>query len=93
MYEVPIHGAMLLSDIAGCNAHSDIFEPDKEAVYYATVDEAIDKCLYYFARPEKAIAIARRGFERARRDYHPYKVKLELFNWIVKVRACTTSLK
>jgi hypothetical protein len=88
MYEVPMHGAMLLSDSAGCNAHAEIFEPDIEAVFYASIEEAIDKCRYYFAHPESAIAIARRGFERARRDYHSEKVKIELFNWIVSVGAC-----
>ncbi len=88
MYEVPMHGAMLLSDSAGCNAHADIFEPNVEAVYYGSVEEAVDKAKYYLEHPEKAIAIARRGFKRARRDYHFGKVKLDFFNWVAGVDAC-----
>ncbi|HEY4210720.1 MAG TPA: glycosyltransferase [Steroidobacteraceae bacterium] len=81
MYEVPMHGAMLLADKAGCDAHADIFEPDVEAVYYGSVEEAIDKCRYYFRHPQEAIAIAQRGFARARRDYAPEKVLGELLDW------------
>ncbi len=81
MYEVPMHGAMLLADRAGCNAHEDIFKADVEAVYYGSVEEAIDKCRYYFQHPDQAIAIAQRGFARARRDYTPQKVLGELLDW------------
>jgi Glycosyl transferases group 1 len=81
MYEVPMHGAMLLADKAGCDAHEDIFTPNVEAVYYDGVEDAVEKCLYYLGRPQEAVAIARRGFERARRDYHPTKVLSELLDW------------
>ncbi len=81
MYEVPMHGAMLLSDRAGCDAHANIFKPDVEAVYYGCVNEAIEKCRFYFSHPEQAIEIARRGFERARRDYDPQKTLRNLLDW------------
>jgi len=81
MYEVPMHGAMLLCDEAGCNVHEAIFEPDREAVYYRSIDEAAGKCLYYLEHPEEAIAIAQRGFQRAVRDYHPKKVLKDLLDW------------
>lgn len=85
MYETPMHGAMLLCDMAGCNAHADIFEPDVEAVYYSSIEEAVDKCLHYFGHPEQALAIARRGFARARLEYNPQKVLLELLNWAAAI--------
>jgi hypothetical protein len=91
MYEVPMHGAMLLADKAGCDAHEDIFAADVEAVYYGSVDEAIDKCRYYFLHPDKAMAIAQRGFARARRDYSPEKVLGDLLNWAAALRQSATS--
>lgn len=90
MYEVPMHGAMLLSDSAGCNAHADIFEPDVEAVYYGSVEEAIDKCLHFLGRPAQAEAIARRGFRRAVSQYNPRKVLSELLDWASSID-CGTS--
>jgi spore maturation protein CgeB len=86
MYEVAMHGALLLSDKAGCDAHEDIFRAGVEAVYYGSVEEAIDKCLYYFRNPAKAIAIAQRGFVRARKDYSPEKVVGDLLDWAATVR-------
>ena len=91
MYEVPMHGAMLLADKAGCNAHEDIFKADVEAVYYGSVEEAIEKCRYYFQHPDQAIAIARRGFARARRDYTPEKVLGDLLNWVASLPRKVTS--
>ncbi len=87
MYEVPMHGAMLLCDAAGCNAHEAIFEPDREAVYYRSIEEAIEKCLYYFKHPEQAIFIAQRGFQRAIRDYRPKKIMEDLLNWASSIRS------
>lgn len=81
MYETTMHGALLLCDVAGCNAHADIFRPDVEAVFYRTIDEAVDKCLFYFRNPDQAIAIAQRGFQRACRDYGPDKVLTALLDW------------
>lgn len=81
MYETPMHGMMLLCDVAGCDAHADIFIPDVEAVYFRSIEEAIDKCQYYFKHTEKAISIAQRGFLRAVQDYHPDKVITSLLDW------------
>lgn len=69
MYEVPAHGAMLLCDKAAADAHARIFTPDREAVFYDSIEDAIDKAAYYLAHPAERLEIARRGFERARRDY------------------------
>jgi len=85
MYEVAMHGALLLADKGGCDAHAEIFAPDVEAVYYGSVEEAIAKCQYYFRHPEQAINIAQRGFERARRDYSPSKALVDLLNWAASI--------
>lgn len=87
MYETPMHGAMLLCDRAGCDAHASIFEPDREAVYYADIEEAIDKCRFYFSHPAAALAIAQRGFRRAVADYDPRRVLLGLLDWTASLGA------
>lgn len=69
MYEVPAHGMMLLCNKAGMNAHEQIFVPDKEAVFYDSVQDAVDKAKYYLAHDEEREKIARAGFERVHRDY------------------------
>lgn len=51
-----------------CEGHQAIFEEDKEAVFFSSVEECADKCRFYLARPELREAIARRGRERAVRS-------------------------
>ena len=46
--------------------------PDREVTTFETVDEAVDKIRYYLAHEEKRWAIARAGYERARRE-HTYE--------------------
>jgi glycosyl transferase family 1 len=69
MYEVPAHGAMLLCDKAGLNAHEQIFEAGKEAVFYDSIEDAIAKIDYYLRRDEERERIAQAGFARVHRDY------------------------
>jgi hypothetical protein len=86
MYEVPMHGAMLLCDKAGLDMHKDIFKPDIEAVYYDCTQGAIEKCLYYFKKPNDAIKIAQKGFEKAKTHFKPEKVMVDLLNWVEMMR-------
>ena len=69
MYEAPAHGMMLLCDKAGLDAHAQIFEPDKEAVFYDSIEDAIEKIEYYLEHEEERIRIAQAGFARVHRDY------------------------
>ncbi|HEY6039128.1 MAG TPA: glycosyltransferase, partial [Kofleriaceae bacterium] len=46
-----------------------IYELDREAVGFATIEECIDRCRYYLAHDRERREIAARGFERAIRDY------------------------
>ena len=69
MYEVPAHGMMLLCDKAGLNAHEQIFTPDKEAVFYDSTEDALEKMKFYLTHHEERERIARAGFERVHRDY------------------------
>ncbi len=51
-----------------CEGHQAIFEEDREAVFFSSVEECADKCRFYLERPELREAIARRGRERAVRS-------------------------
>lgn len=45
--------------------HQAIFEEDREAVFFSSIEECADKCRYYLSRPDLREAIAARGRERA----------------------------
>lgn len=87
MYEIPLHGVMLLCDRAARGLHAQVFEPDREAVYYDTIEDAIDKAEYYLAHEDERVQIARRGFERAWRDYSWEKVFAEFLDWAVTIKS------
>ena len=88
MYEVPAHGAMLLSDKAALDAHEAIFTPGIEAVYYDNIadGDCENRVLRITSRPGKRVAIARAGFERTRRDYLFEASLLGLLNWADALR-------
>lgn len=81
MYEVPAHGMMLLCDKAGMNAHETIFESDKEAVFYDSTEEAIEKIDFYLEHDEERERIARAGFARVHRDYDGETNMKEFLAW------------
>jgi glycosyl transferase family 1 len=69
MFEVPAHGMMLLCDKAGLDAHEQIFTPGKEAVFYDSTKDALEKLEYYLTHHAERERIARAGFDRVHRDY------------------------
>lgn len=69
MYETPAHGMLMVCDKAAANTHARIFKPDTEAVYYDTLNEAIELIEYYLAHEEERIRIAQKGYERYWQDY------------------------
>lgn len=48
--------------------HQALFEEDREAVFFSSVEECADKAKFYLARPDLREAIAARGRERAVRS-------------------------
>jgi ribosome-associated translation inhibitor RaiA len=86
MYEVPAHGAMQLCDKAARDAHVQIFAPDTEAVYYDSVEDAIEKIEYYLNHDKERRAIARAGCERFWADYEWEANLLRFLDWAVSVR-------
>lgn len=85
MYEIPAHGMMMVCDKGGANAHSLIFEDGKEAVYYDTIQEAIDIIEYYIAHEKERIEIAMRGYERFWKDYEWEKNLKNFLDWAIAV--------
>lgn len=69
--------ALKAVEIAGCGGfllvvrnpgHQAIFEEDREAVFFSSVEECAEKCRFYLNRPDLREAIAARGHERAIRS-------------------------
>lgn len=92
MYEVPAHGAMLLCDRSGRDAHAQIFSPGEEAVFYDSMDDAVDKIEYYLEHEEERIRIARSGFERVRRDYAWAPNLRSLLDWAMGLRGLSEAI-
>lgn len=59
----------MVCDKAARDAHASVFAPNAQAVFYESLDDAIELMEYYLAHPEERLQIARRGFERFWRDY------------------------
>lgn len=51
-----------------CEGHQEIFEEDREAAFFSSVEECADKCRFYLERPELREAIAAQGRARAVRS-------------------------
>ena len=80
-YETPAHGMLMVCDKASANAHARIFEPDQEAVYYNTIDHAIELIEHYLINEDERVIIAKSGFERYWQDYEADGNLLNLLNW------------
>jgi len=87
MYEAPAHGMMLLCDKAGLNAQEQIFEPGKEAVFYDSIEDAMEKIEYYVQHHEERERIARAGFARVQRDYDGESNLKKFLDWASSLRA------
>jgi spore maturation protein CgeB len=86
MYELPAHGVMMVCDKAGGNAHERVFAPGEEAVYYDSLDEAIELVEYYLAHEDERARIARNGFERFWKDYSWNANLLKTLDWASTLR-------
>ena len=87
MYETALHGMMLLCDKAARDLHGQIFEPDREAVYYDSTADAIDKIHYYLNHEQERVEIARNGFNRAWKDYNWDSVFLRFLDWASSLKS------
>lgn len=67
-FEIPAAGTFMLSQYTEDLA--SMFEPDKEAVYFKTPEELVEKAKYYLEHDGEREQIARAGYERLMRDGH-----------------------
>lgn len=82
-YETAAYGMMPLCDRAGLNLQVQIFEEKKEAIYYDSIEEAIDLANYYADNQKERTQIAWAAYRRACSDYSWEKVTHDLLTWVV----------
>ena len=82
-YETAAFGMMPLCDRAGLNLQREIFEEGKEAIYYDSIEEAIDLARYYLNHPEERTRIAMAAHQRACTDYSWEKVTQDYLEWLM----------
>lgn len=84
-YETAAFGMMPLCDRAGLNLQNQIFKENEEAIYYDSIEEAIELANYYLNNPMARSEIAWAAYQRACSDYSWDKATHEFLNWLVNV--------
>ncbi len=69
-FEIPACGGFMLAERT--LEHCEYFEEDREAVYFASIEELVDKARYYVAHDSERTRIAARGYERCVHGGHRY---------------------
>lgn len=82
-YEAAAFGMMLLSDRAGLNLQSEIFEEGTEAIYYDSIEEAIELARFYANNTEERSRIALAAHRRALAEYSWEKVTHDFLTWLI----------
>jgi hypothetical protein len=77
---LPANGVLLVGD--NRRHLGKLFELEKEAVGFDTIDEAIDLCRFYLAHDRERREIAAAGWKRAHRDYNEVTIFRQVVNQI-----------
>ena len=67
--EIPAVEGVMLAERT--DEHKRLFEEDKEAVYFSTDEELLEKCKYYLEHEEERIAIAKAGRQSCQQSRGP----------------------
>lgn len=81
-FEIPALGSFLLAERT--DDHKSYFEEDKEAIYFSSTNELIDKIRYYLKHEDKRNTIAKAGHLRCITSKYTYVDRIkEVMNEIV----------
>ncbi|MBN2310928.1 MAG: glycosyltransferase family 1 protein, partial [Candidatus Hydrogenedentes bacterium] len=83
VFDCPAAGGFLITDAQGDLA--ELFEPDTEAVSYASLDELEDKVRHYLAHPSERTEIVRRA-QRRIGAHHTHQHRLKALEAFLKQR-------
>lgn len=80
-FEIPACGTFMLAEKS--KVHLSLFDDSKEAVFFTTKEELLEKAKYYLTNPGERIKIAKAGFERCKKSGYSHKDRLiEVINKI-----------
>jgi spore maturation protein CgeB len=69
-FEIPACGSMLLADRT--DEHHELFEEGKEAEFFASTEELVDKARFYSSDESARLRVAGAGFERCGKSKYAY---------------------
>lgn len=75
MFEIPACGAFMLCQRNEENVHA--FDEGREAEFFGTPDELVDKARHYLAHPDQRKRIAAAGYDRCRRSGYDYVSRMK----------------
>jgi spore maturation protein CgeB len=80
-FEIPVCGPLMIAE--GTEEHRELYREDKDAVFFDSFDELLDKLDYYLKNESKRRSIAENGRNRVLLGRHTYKDRLiELLNLV-----------
>ena len=84
-FEIPASGAFMLAERT--EDHLELFEEDKEAVYYSNTEELIEKARFYLKNDQLRQQIARAGRERCiKSGYSNYDRIKQMLDEVIEYR-------
>lgn len=73
-FEIPACGALLLADRS--EEHLEYFDEGREAEFFSSPEECLDKALYYVRNPNQASKVAEAGRMRCLRSGYDYRSRM-----------------
>ena len=75
-FEIPACGSMLLADRT--KEHLDLFEDGKEASFFSSDEEMVEKALFYANNDNLRMKIAERGLKRVHKSGYSYRNRMRI---------------
>lgn len=74
-FEIPACGCFMLAERTP--EHSENFKEGKEADFFSSKEELLDKCRYYLRRPKLRLKMAKAGRERCAKSGYSYQTRFQ----------------